>query len=88
LPISIALIDVDLYESTVPVLDFMGPYLVPGSLILFDDFNQFGPDNSSGERRALLEFKERYPTLILEHLFDYGREGVAFRVLSVPPKLA
>jgi Macrocin-O-methyltransferase (TylF) len=84
LPVSIALVDVDLYESTVPVLDFIGPYLVNGSLLLFDDYNQFGPDNTHGERRALLEFSQRYPTFRLEHLFDYGREGVAFRVLSVP----
>jgi Macrocin-O-methyltransferase (TylF). len=88
LPVSICLIDVDLYESTVPVLDFIAPYLVTGSLLLFDDFNQFGPDNQSGERRALLEFKARYPLFRAEHLFDYGREGVAFRVLSMPSELA
>jgi hypothetical protein len=84
LPVSICLIDVDLYESCVPVLDFIAPYLVIGSLLLFDDYNQFGPDDTSGERRALLEFKYRYPTFTLEHLFDYGREGAVFRVLSVP----
>jgi hypothetical protein len=83
LPISICLIDVDLYESCVPVLDFIAPYLVSGSLLIFDDFNQFGPDPHSGERRALMEFSTRNPTLAFEHLFDYGREGVVFRVLSV-----
>jgi O-methyltransferase len=81
LPVSICLIDVDLYESTVPVLDFIGPFLVRGSLLIFDDYNQFGPDNTSGERRALREYAERNPTFALEHLFDYGREGAAFRVL-------
>jgi hypothetical protein len=80
LPVSIALVDVDLYESTGPVLDFLAPYLVPGSLLIFDDYNQFGVDNSSGERRALLEFAQRYPAFRLEHLFDYGREGAVFRI--------
>jgi O-methyltransferase len=83
LPVSIALVDVDLYESSGPVLDFLAPYLKAGSVVLFDDYNQFGVDDTSGERRALLEFQVRYPDIALEHLFDYGREGAAFRVLSV-----
>jgi Macrocin-O-methyltransferase (TylF) len=82
-PVSIALIDVDLYESSGPVLDFIAPYLVGGSILIFDDYNQFGVDDQSGERRALLEFGVRYPEIGLEHLWDYGREGSAFRVLSV-----
>ena len=82
-PISICLIDVDLYESCVPVLDFIKDYLVAGSILLFDDYNQLGADNNSGERRALIEFEQRNPGFRKEHLFDYGWEGVAFRVLSV-----
>jgi hypothetical protein len=86
LPISICLIDVDLYESCVPVLDFIKDFLVEGSILLFDDYNQFGEvgqDNSSGERKALSEFERKNPGFRKEHLFDYGLEGVAFRVLSV-----
>lgn len=82
-PISICLIDVDLYESCVPVLNFIHDRLVAGSILLFDDYNQLGEDNRSGERRALLEFEARNPSFRKEHLFNYGWEGVAFRVLSL-----
>lgn len=83
LPISICLIDVDLYVSCVPVLEFIKDYWVEGSILLFDDYNHFGKDQESGERRALGEFEARHPTFRKEHLFDYGWEGVAFRVSSV-----
>jgi hypothetical protein len=83
LPISICLIDVDLYESCLPVLDFIKNYLVVGSILLFDDYNQLGEDNNAGERRALIEFEQRNPGFQKEHLFDYGWEGAAFRVLSL-----
>jgi Macrocin-O-methyltransferase (TylF) len=82
-PVSICVIDVDLYDSCIPVLDFVQHYLVVGSIILFDDFNQAGEDNSAGERRALIEFEDRNPDFRKKHLFDYGWEGVAFEVLSI-----
>jgi hypothetical protein len=82
LPVSICLIDVDLYESSVLVLDFIKNYLVPGSLLLFDDYNQMGEDNSAGERRALIEFENKNPGFRKQHIFDYGWEGSAFQVIS------
>jgi len=82
-PVSICLIDVDLYESCVPVLDFIKEYLVEGSILLFDDYNQIGENDDAGERRALIEFEKRNPTFKKEHLFNYGWEGVAFRVVSL-----
>lgn len=82
-PASIVLIDVDLYESCVPVLEFIKPYLVEGTILLFDDYNQMGPDDNSGERRALIEFESRNPGFKKEYLWDYGWEGVAFRVVSL-----
>lgn len=82
-PVSICVIDVDLYESCVHVLDFVKDYLVPGSILIFDDYNQMGEDNNSGERRALGEFKQGNRGFRARHLFNYGWEGVAFEVLSV-----
>ena len=82
-PVSICVIDVDLYESCIPVLDFIKDYLVAGSILIFDDYNQLGEDNNSGERRALIEFTKANPEVLTQHLFDYGWEGVAFEVLSV-----
>lgn len=81
-PVSMALIDVDLYESTVPVLRFLRPRLVPGSILLFDDYNQAGPVDDAGERRALREFRARHPEIELEHRFDYGWEGTVFQVTA------
>ncbi|MBI4283921.1 MAG: hypothetical protein HY663_05570 [Chloroflexi bacterium] len=80
---SICVIDSDLYESCVEVLSFIKDYLVPGSLLLFDDYNAFDKDNSHGERRALIEFEEMHPTFRKEFLFNIGWHGVVFRVLSL-----
>ncbi len=82
-PVSICLIDVDLYDSCVPVLNFIKEYLVEGSILLFDDYNQLASDKNSGERRAFVEFESRNPKFKKEYLFDYGWEGVAFRVVSL-----
>tara|TARA_B100001057_G_C22685269_1_gene885433 strand:+ start:151 stop:876 length:726 start_codon:yes stop_codon:yes gene_type:complete len=49
-------IDVDLYSSTVSVLNFVKPLLSDGSIILFDDFYCFKPTSPSGEKKALIEF--------------------------------
>ena len=83
LPISICVIDSDIYESCVEVLEFIKNYMVKGSILIFDDYNSFGKDNQHGERRALREFEMRNPTFKKEHLFDFGQYGVAFRVLSL-----
>jgi O-methyltransferase len=82
-PVSVCLIDVDLYESCVLVLDFIKEYLVEGSILLFDDYNQIGENDNAGERRALIEFEKRNPGFKKEYLFHYGWEGIAFRVVSL-----
>ena len=51
-------IDVDLYSSTVEVLEFVRELLVSGSVILFDDYYCFNPDKPAGELCALNEFLE------------------------------
>lgn len=83
LPCSICVIDSDIYESCVEVLDFIKDYLVPGSILLFDDYNAFQGDDNHGERRALKEFEQKHPTFKKEKIFDFGWHGVAFRVLMV-----
>ncbi len=83
LPVSICTIDSDIYESCVEVLDFIKDLLVPGSILLFDDYNAFNKDDRHAERRALLEFEQTNPTFRKEHLFDFGWQGVAFRVIAV-----
>lgn len=83
LPVSICVIDSDIYESAVLVLDFVNDLLVPGSLLLFDDFGPQAKNENHGERRAFREFEEIHPSFQKENLFDYGSNGVAFRVLGM-----
>ena len=83
LPISICVIDSDLYESCIKVLDFIKNYLVRGSILLFDDYNIFNEDDNHGERRAIKEFEQKHLDFQKEYLFNFGSFGVAFRVLTI-----
>jgi hypothetical protein len=69
----------------VPVLNFIKPFLVKGSILLFDDWNQLGDasNDASGERRAVKEFLENHQSFRIDHLFDYGWEGTAYRVVAL-----
>lgn len=53
---SIIYVDCDLYNSTVPVLDFIKPFLQVGTIIAFDDWNCFFATADRGQRRAWAEF--------------------------------
>lgn len=50
----IAVVDADLYTSTVDVLNFLEPHLKVGSFLFFDEFN-----HAADEQRAFDEFLER-----------------------------
>jgi len=52
-------VDCDLYESTVPVLDFVTDYVQTGTIICFDDFYCFRGDPNRGESRAFNEWLAR-----------------------------
>jgi hypothetical protein len=61
-PVTLVHIDCDLYSSTVTVLKHVGPHLIPGSLILFDEFTESAAVGGKDEKSALLEsgLKFRY----------------------------
>jgi hypothetical protein len=80
--IAVAWIDCDLYESTVPVLRFIAPHLVPGSVIAFDDWKSFRNHPDYGEQRACREWLDANPTLRIQELFAYGSGGIVFTVTS------
>jgi hypothetical protein len=82
-PAAVALVDCDLYASTAPVLAFLRDLLVPGSILLFDDWNAFDRAADRGERLAFGEFLEAQPTMRVESLFPFGPYGHAFRVIAV-----
>lgn len=71
---AVVYIDCDLYESTVPVLEFIKDFLQLGTVIVFDDWNCFWADPDKGERRAWREFCERYPELKFEDFLVTGMQ--------------
>lgn len=65
-------IDCDLYESTVPVLEFVTDLLGQGTVIVFHDWFRFKGSPNHGEQRACGEWLARNPQL---ELIEYWREG-------------
>ena len=75
-------IDCDLYEATLPVLDFITPYLAVGTVIVFDDWRCFRNHPDFGEQRACREWLESNKQIQLAELFAYGCCGMVFTVRS------
>jgi hypothetical protein len=67
---AIVYVDCDLYKSTVPVLDFIVPFLHPGTLVAFDDWNCFAANPSRGQRLAWREFRDANPHLQFEPFYS------------------
>ncbi len=80
--VAAAWIDCDLYESTVPVLDFLTSRLRVGSVILFDDWRCFRNLASQGEQRACAEWLGRNPQIELNPFVDFGFHGMSFTVAA------
>ena len=84
MPVKAALVtvDCDLYESAVPVFDFLDPFLQDGTVIYMDDLfvgNRGNPNR--GVARAFLEFQERSRWRFLSHL-EVGWWGRAYIAVS------
>jgi O-methyltransferase len=73
-------IDCDLYESTVPVLNYILPVLQTGSVVAFDDFYCFNGDPDRGGQLALKEFLLRNPDIMMVDYSNIGWHGKAFIV--------
>lgn len=67
---TIIYVDCDLYKSTVPVLNFIVPFLQPGTIVAFDDWNCYLANPDKGQRRAWREFRERNPALRFESFYN------------------
>lgn len=78
--IGVAMIDCDLYSSTVQVLQFIRGSIGDKSVLIMDDWNCFDADDDKGQRRAMREFLETEPHLRLEPLVSYGPNSQAFVV--------
>lgn len=77
-PIALLHVDVDLYESCRWVLEAATPWLRPGVVVLFDDWNCFNASNRFGERRAVAEWLQEHPDFTLNEFTSYGWHGRAF----------
>ncbi len=78
---AVVYVDCDLYKSTVPVLNFIRPFLQRGSIIVFDDWSCFFGDPGKGERLAWAEFLNANPELKFEP-FVSTTEAQSFVCLS------
>ena len=87
-PVGVAVIDCDLYASTVPVLNWLDDLVQPGSILMLDDWRAFGDRADKGQQRALNEWLERQPGFELENMFDFETHGRAFRVRAVATAFA
>ena len=59
--VAIALVDCDLYASTILALDFLASLLVDGAIIIFDDWFLFRGHPDLGPRRAFREWQAKVP---------------------------
>ena len=74
------LIDCDLYESTVPVLEFITDLVDQGTIIIFDDWYRYKGSPQKGEQRACNEWLARNPHIELVQYWQQGPQSVAFLV--------
>ena len=69
---ALIMIDCNLYESTMPVLDFITDLVGQGTVIIFHNWFRFKGDPRRGEQRACAEWLARNPQF---ELIEYWREG-------------
>ena len=77
-------IDCDFYASTVPVLNFITPFLSVGTLVIFDDWRCYHNLATHGEQRACAEWLNANPGLELNDFISFGFHGMSFTVAKLP----
>ncbi len=77
---SVVFIDCDLYESTVPVLNWLTDKLADGAVICFDDWYCFNGRPDKGEQKATAEWLEANPQLTLMSYREFHFGGKSFLV--------
>jgi len=77
--VSVALIDCDLYSSTVEVLNFIKDMIIDKTILIFDEYESilFKRDKDKGESKAFSEFLEKNKNITVEELKSIGT-GKAF----------
>lgn len=77
---ALVMIDCDLYESTVPVMNFLTDLVGQGTVLVFHDWFRFKGSPQQGEQRACREWLARNPHLELIEYWKEGPQAVAFLV--------
>lgn len=77
---AVIMIDCDLYESTVPILEFITDILVPGSIIMFDDWYLYEGNPKYGVQAAFNEWAQQHPELQFIEYHKFGWHGNSFIV--------
>lgn len=75
---AVIFIDCDLYESTVPVLNFITDYLQDGTIIIFHDWFAFRGRADRGHQRALGEWLVKNPKIIVKEFYKVCSSGNSF----------
>lgn len=76
--LSLAWIDCDLYESTIDVLEFVKSKMIPGGLMIFDDWFCFAGNPTKGEQKAVVEFLDKYKDVALSNFRKFHWHGNSF----------
>lgn len=76
--VGVALLDCDLYSSTVEVLDWLEGFLDDGSVLLFDDWETFGDREDLGQKKAFGDFLAAHPELEADDLLTFEPHGRGF----------
>jgi hypothetical protein len=72
-------VDCDLYSSTIESLEFLSQYIVPGTVILFDEFYNY-PGCENHEVKAFQEFIEGRPLSYCVLAFNAMHEQVVIEI--------
>jgi O-methyltransferase len=75
---AIILVDCDLYESTVPVLNFITDYIQSGTIIIFDDWFSYKGRLDLGEAKAFDEWLTKNPKIKATEYQKAGRTMTSF----------
>jgi len=75
---SVVWIDCDLYESTVPVLEFITDYIQDGTVLIFDDWFSYKGRLDRGEARAFKEWLARNPSIQATEYHKVDRTMMSF----------
>lgn len=75
---ALVFIDCDLYESTVPVLNFITDLIQDGTVIVVDDYFRYRGHPEKGIQRAMNEWLSRNPDIGIQELARCSANRVAF----------